>query len=400
MQRALESNIWKYTVLLIVNKRVFVAILGAYYLTIPGVTPAVIGTILLISNLSGFLFEIPSSYASDKMGHKQALVISRVLILLSSLFYLSSDNITLLILAGVFMSAGNAFHSGTGSAFMHETLRGLGRDNDYSRIMGKASAIGFAVPVILTVLIPFFVSISFKTPFFISLILDIIGLIIVLSLKVPPVPQEHIQEIRVTNFKGVLRDGYRLNFFSIALFSGLISGALFSTGGFRGAYQTFLEIPVIWYGVFFGTGRALASLLLAYSGKIKKVITFPFFLTFQLITYPLLMVLLGLVSTLWIIILIFIVINALQWGLSQIDEGYQLDVIKSSKFKATLLSTGSQMDQIIAAGSGFGLGLIIEHTSYQFGFFCSGIIFFTLLLPVYIYILRKYKAGAYTNIGR
>ena len=397
MEKNLQNNIWKYALLLIANKRIFVAVLGAYYLTIPDVTPKIIGTILLAGSLSGFLFEIPSGYMSDKIGHKLTLVISRVLMLMSTVFFLVANNIPFLILGAIFLSASAAFQSGTGSAFMHETLQGLRREHDYARVMGKISSIGFAVPIIFMVLVPFLVSVSYKTPFLIALVIDVIGLLAAISLVVPPVPQEHIEEIGATNFKQVLQEGYRLNFFSIALFSGIISGTLFSVGGFRAPYQAFLEIPVIWYGVFFGIGRAFASLMLAYSGKIKKYITLPSFYGFQLIIYTLLILVLGIISSWWVIVTAFIIINAFQWGLSKIDEGYQLDIIKSSKFKATLLSTGSQIDRAVSAVSSFGVGFIIERVSYQYGFLYSGIIFLVILFPLYLYITRRYKAGVYKN---
>ncbi|MEW6617078.1 MAG: MFS transporter [Patescibacteria group bacterium] len=399
MQKKLQSNIWKYTLLLIANKRIFVAILGAYYLTIPDVTPKIIGVILLAGSISGFIFEIPSGYASDKIGHKYALIISRVLMLLSTIFFLVADDIIFLILGAIFLSMSSAFHSGTGSAFMHETLRGLNREKDYTKVMGKISSIGFAVPIIFMVLIPFLVGVSYKTPFLIALVVDLVGLLAAISLVIPPVPQEHIKEIGATNFKQVVKEGYHLNYFSIALFSGIISGTLFSIGGFRAPYQILLEIPVIWYGVFFGIGRAFASLILAYSGKIKKYVTLLSFYKFQFIVYTFLILILGITSTWWIVVLTFIVINAFQWGLNKVDEGYQLDIIKSSNFKATLLSTGSQIDQIVAAISSFGVGFMIEKVSYQYGFLYLGVILFLVLFPLYLYIARRYRAGVYKNTG-
>lgn len=397
MEKNLQNNIWKYALLLIANKRIFIAVLGAYYLTIPDVTPKIIGTILLAGSLSGFLFEIPSGYISDKIGHKLTIVISRVLMLISTTFFLVADNIVFLILGAIFLSASAAFQSGTGSAFMHETLQGLKREHNYVRVMGKISSIGFAVPIIFMVLVPFLVSVSYKTPFLIALVIDAIGFLAAISLAVPPVPQEHIEEIGAKNFKQVIQEGYRLNFFSIALFSGIISGTLFSIGGFRAPYQVFLEIPVIWFGVFFGIGRVFASLMLAYSGKIAKHFTLPSFYGFQLVIYTLLILVLGIISSSWVVVTAFIAINAFQWGLSKIDEGYQLDIIKSSKFKATLLSTGSQIDQAVLAVSSFGVGFIIERVSYQYGFLYLGIIFLAILFPLYLYIVRRYKVGAYRN---
>lgn len=397
MEKNLQNNIWKYALLLIANKRIFVAILGAYFLTMPDVTPKIIGIILLAGSFSGFIFEIPSGYASDKIGHKYALITSRVLMLLSTIFFLTANDVVFLILGAIFLSASHAFQSGTGSAFMHETLRGLNREHDYARVMGKISSIGFAVPIIFMVLVPFLVSVSYQTPFLVALAVDLIGLFAAISLVVPPVLQEQIQEIRATNFKQVLQEGWNLNYFSIALFSGIVSGILFSVSGFRAPYQTFLEIPVIWYGVFFGIGRAGAAFLLAHSGKIKKYLTLTSLYKFQIIIYALLFLILGLVSTWWVVVLVFIVMNAFQWGLSKIDEGYQLDVIRSSKFKATLLSAGSQIDQAVAAVSSFGVGFIIERVSYQYGFLYSGIIFFLILFPLYLYIVRRYKARVYKN---
>jgi len=223
MQITLQKNIWKYTLLLIANKRIFAAVLGAYYLTIPNVNAAGIGIILLTGSLAGFAFEIPSGYISDKIGHKQALVISRVFILLSTILFLVANNIVFLILAGVALSTGAAFHSGTGSAFMHETLKGLGREKDYASVMGKVSSIGFAVPIVFMVLVPFLVSVSFKLPFAIALVTDLVGLFAALSLAAPSVPQEEVKEIGVTNFRQVLREGYRLIFLPSHCFRELLA---------------------------------------------------------------------------------------------------------------------------------------------------------------------------------
>lgn len=398
MQPSLQSNIWKYALLLIANKRIFVAILGTYYLTIPNVNAAGIGVILLAGSLAGFIFEIPSGYVSDKIGHKQALIISRLFVLLSTILFLVANNIILLILAAVALSTGFAFHSGTGSAFMHETLKGLRREKDYASVMGKISSIGFAVPIVFMVLVPFLVSVSFKLPFAIALVVDIVGLLAALSLAVPPVQPEEIKEIGVTNFRQVIEEGYRLNFFVFASFSGIVSGVLFSIGAFRAPYQAFLEIPVIWYGIFFGIGRAFASLLLAYSGKIKSLTTIYSFYKFQIILYSILIATLAAIPTWWIVVAVFIVINAFQWGLSKVDNGYLMDIINPSKFKATLLSTHAQIKHIVAAVSSVGIGFAIQRMSYQSGFLYLGIAFLAVLTALYAYMQKQRRAGVYDRL--
>lgn len=389
MQKKLQSNIWKHAIFLITNKRGFTAILGAYYLTIPGVTPQIIGIILLAGSLSGFLFEIPSGYISDKIGHKQALILGKVLLLLSSLLLLIANNIIILILASIFMSIAYSFFSGTGAAFMHETLSALKKEKDYTRIMGKIRSIGYLVPISLAILIPFLVNINIKFPFAVALFIDIIGLIGVFSYVKPEISQANIKEIGATNFKKILKQAYRIGFMKYALLFGVLSGFLFSVNGFRAAYQYFIEIPMIYYGIFLGVGSAIASLLAAYSGKIKDRISLNSFIAFQIIIFALLIFILGFTSLWWAVVLIFIIMFGLQHGLITINGGFMMDIIKNEKFKATLLSIPPQIQKITTAIISLGLGLIIEQTTYRFGFLITSIAFCIILILIYLYILRK-----------
>lgn len=382
MEHKLTQNIWKYTIASVANKRIFVAILGAYYLTVPGVTAYTIGLITLISSVASFIFEIPSGYVSDKIGHKQALVISRICTLLSSIVFVFSTSVPLLILASVLLSIGSAFNSGTGSAFVHETLRALNRDNEYSTVSGKISSIGFGVPIVLTVLIPFLVSISYKIPFVVMSVIDIIGLIAVLSLTKPPVSQVQIEEIQASNFKQVVRESYNLNYFTIAIFSGLLSAVLLGISAFRAPFQVELGISVIWFGVFIGLGRGLASLILIYSSRFEKYFNLVSFFRFQYIVHTLLIIGIATIHNIYVVIALFILNSGLHWGLSKIDEGYQLKIIKTSNFKATLLSLGSQIESVLTAVIGFGLGWVIVKSSYSLGFLylaIASLLFFIFL---------------------
>lgn len=391
MEARLQANIWKYAIYLTTHIRTLAPIQGAYYLTIPDVTAASIGLILLLSNLIGFFVEMPSGYISDKIGHKSALVFSKVLICISTTFFLFATSLTLLILGGVFMSIARAFHSGTGSAFMHETLEGLGREKEYARIMGKVSAIGLAAPIMLTMLLPFLVEFSFRIPFAVVLCFDLIGLLVALAFAVPPVPQEEIDEVKLTNFRGVMREGYNRNFFIFALFSGIILGVFFAVGSFRAPYQMLLGVPIIWFGVLFGVARVGASLMLAYSGWIHDRVTLFGLMTFQLVAYAALLIGLGLTTEPWVVVTLFMIIGVLAQGLYKVENTFFLDILKGSKFKATLLSIQSQIKELTLAVVGFGIGFAIEYTTYQFGFLLTGFAYIGLLLPMYIYILRTHK---------
>jgi hypothetical protein len=270
---------------------------------------------------------------------------------------------------------------------MHETLRALGREKDYSKVMGKASSLGFAIPIVLTTLVPFLIEINYKLPFVVGLVLDCIGLFTAFTLIKPPIASEHVEEVGLTNFRQVLREGYRLQYFRHAIFSGVITGLLFAVGVFRAPYQSALDLPVIWFGVFFGAGRVLAALLLAYSGRLHEYFSDIYrYQTFRLFLFSTLLFLLGMTTSPWMVVALFLIINGFQWGLGQVGTSFLLEIIQGSKFKATLLSVPAQIDMAVTAMTSFCLGLAIEHFSYRLGFLTIAILFVVTLLPFYLYL--------------
>ncbi len=389
IQHNLASNIWKYAIFLIVNKRIFAAILGAYYVSVPGVGAKQVGVILLASSIAGFLLEIPSGYLSDKLGHKNALVFSRICVFISTLFFLFANNIHLLILGGIFLSVGNAFLSGTGSAFMHETLTGLNREKDYATVMGKIRSLGFAIPVVFMVFTPFLVSVSFKLPFLIGLIFDIIGLAVAISFVVPKVTQKQIDEINTKKFVDVLKEGKKLQFIRIVVFTGILAGIAGVVGRYRAVYWSFLDIPVIYYGVFLGIGRVLVSVLLFYSGKLKKILSYNMYLALRGVLFFALIMSMGFITNPWIIVGVFVTMNVITFGFGTLNNSYVLDIIGKSKFKATLLSLKPQIELLVVGVGSLLFGISVDMFGYQTSFVLSALLLATTLTPFYFYIRRR-----------
>ena len=364
----LASNIWKYTVFLITHKRPFMSIFGVYLLTLPGATPKSIGLTLLAGYLAGFFFEIPSGYIADKIGHKQALVFSKISLLISTLLYLFGTSVSYFVVGAVFLNFAISFHSGTGTAFMHETLRGLGREKEYSKVMGRVSSIGFAIPIALIVLIPFLVSISFRVPFAVVALLDILGLVSAIFLVVPERTKEEIKEIGVHNFWAVVRECYRFGFFKYAVFLSLVMGLILSVSGYKDVYQAFLGVPIIYYGIFWATSRVLVSLLLLINDKVKTYLSFHQFLGLKLLFSLAILFGLGLFPIPFVIVPLLIFASAFNWSFKETKNHYLLDIIERSNFKATILSIESLLSSIVAAVFGFILGYIITQGSYPSAF--------------------------------
>ena len=389
MSEKVLSNIWKYTLFLITNKRVFVAIIAVYYLTVPGVNVLGISYILLASNVTGFLFEIPSGYFADRVGHKKTLVLSRIFAVISSVYFLFAWDLTSLIIAGIFMSLTNAFTSGTGSAFMHETLRSVDREKEYAKVMGKAKSLGFSIPLIISSLVPFLVGINMKLPFLIGLILDLIGLIVSFMFIEPKVKNTTIEEIGLKNFKKIFTEGRKLGFLKYSLYSGIVGGFLFSIGSFRGPYQEAAGVAVIYFGIFFALGRLFAAFLLWNSVPMQKIFSLKKFYFWQTLVYILIFLVLGLTANPWVVVILFALQNGVKWGLTELEDSYLLPLIRESNNKAMLLSVGAQLEQLFGGIISPVIGWMIFTYSYQNGMLYFDIMLMVVTVPLYYLIFIK-----------
>ncbi len=386
MNQSLSSNIWKYAVFLITNKRVFVAIIAIYYLTIPGVDALGIAYILLAGNIAGVLFEIPSGYWADIIGHRKTLILSRVFAVISSLLYLISNNIWLLIFASIFLSLSVAFTSGTGAAFMRETMIALGRQNEYSKIMGRLKSLGFSLPLLISTFVPFLVKIDMTLPFLVGLLMDIVGLIIAFSFIEPTVKEKSVEvkELGLQNIVKVFVESQRIGFLKFSFYTGLLGGFIFAIGNYRGPYQQSFGIDIALFGIFFTAGRLFASVMLWFSGSIQKHFSMKQFFFFQTLLYSVIFLILGVTQNAWIAVILFAAQNGLKWGLTEIEESYFIHLIDKSSFKATILSIGAQVQQIVGGFSGLMVGYIITLFGYKKGFLVFGIFFTVVMMLAYL----------------
>jgi len=389
----LQNIIWKFTLYLISNRRIYYAFIGVFYLSISGVSNATIGWIFFVGSLASLILELPSGYIADRIGHKQALLIAKGAFLISTLFLLFATGIPFLFLAAFFMNIGHAFHSGTASAFMHDTLQSLGKEKSFVHIMGKMKAWSQIIPLILTATIPFLLTIDYHLPFLVMLLVDIVGFLALLSITSPQNTSTKVEvnEIGIQNFKNILKEARAISFYRYALFFGILSGALIALVGFRSQYQEFIGIPIIWFGMLFALGRLISSALLFYSKKI-----YDSFGTIQRYTFFLFIFFLVLLGSLflpspWSVAIIFIVLNASQWGLDNVTTTYLLERIPTSKNKATLLSLEGQFREISSGLFALGMGYSIHILSYPLAFLFSSLFLGFLLFPFLLSILLDRK---------
>ena len=390
--KALQSNIWKYGLFLITNRRSYWPILTVYFLVSPDNTLQQIGFFMAIGQVFGVLLEVPSGYISDKIGHKKALIISKVGLVFSTVFYLIGGNFWFFVLGSSFFSISIAFQSGTIEAFMQETLIGLGRGEEYSKVIGKIKSISLIVTAVFLATIPALVAFNIRWPFLVVLVLDLAGLLVVFSFVVPERAKVAIEEIGAGNFRQVLGEAKKYNFIPVIIFSALMTGILMGTGVFRDVYQQFLGIPIVYLGVLLALSRVVASLVSRVIYRLKSLVDINGYFILQMLFFFPLIFLLGVVSNKWVIAALFIVIIGTLWGKGPLSTHYKLEYIKQSNFKATLLSLGGLLKNLSFGGSSLLSGYLIGTYFYQTGYLLYAGWTLVLILMAYFYFLGSRRA--------
>lgn len=388
-----KDNIWKIGIHLVANKRTFMTLVSIYLLTMPSATTKTIGLITLAGEYAGFLFEIPSGYISDKIGHKKALILARTGLALGTLMYVYATNKYFFYAAAMLTSIGYAFESGTISAFMHNTLKSLKKEDQYSEIMGKIRSFGFAIPIIFITTLPLLAEThSMKIAFFIAFCIDIIGLLAIILLK-EPVQIKETEEIKPTTIKQSLKTFFNLPWIPFIFAGAIIGGLQFGAiGGFKNPYQEFIGFSVSMLGILWATSRIIISQGLFFSGFIKKYVSMKNIILIRGISYGIGLCIAGISTNKWVIAAMFIIITSV-WHISNPAYTHHLlEYIKNSNQKATLLSIQSQIIKIISGPMSIVMGYLVSTFHFAYAFIVMGALIFIFTLYFFIRLPHQNKA--------
>ena len=387
-EKNLKTNIPKYFLYLLTSRRNFWPILSIFFLTLPNTTAQQIGIWSAIGFLTSFIFEIPSGYFADEIGHKLTLVLSKIFLIVSMVAFIFATSLTYFIIGAIFLNLGISFYSGTGSAFMHNTLTEVNKGRSYTKIMSKIKANVSLISIILIIILPFLTKISILLPLQMTLGIDVFGLFIALSFYSPKTRVKAKKKGEKIIPK-LLRSSLGTGFYPMILFLGILGGLIFAAGNYRYVYLEAMGLPIIFMGFVMGISRFFWFMSGHQAHKIEKKIDMKQLITIELFLFPLLYFLVALFSNPYIIGLIFALIMGYYWGRNEIITNYFLNnFVVDSNYKATMLSIKNQMSSVFQAIFVFLIGFFMV-ISYKTGYYILSIGSLTLLAIVYIR-LRKY----------
>lgn len=242
-----------------------------------GLSAAEIGLVFSIGVFASFLLELPSGYVSDKIGHKPAIIICFLAKAISMLCYLGGT-FWWFVLAEILFVGGGALWSGTGEAFLYETLKDLSHLEDFEKVYGRSMSVGLSASSVLIIGMPFIYAYNNHLVFILASILLFIPLIISFTLEQPsyakPVSKIEgwwsvVHEWRDIGQFVIKQKRFR----ALVFFYSFWQAVQDSIDLFGQLFFTFLNVPVKFFGFIYASNRVLQGLGGHIAYKFKKFIT-------------------------------------------------------------------------------------------------------------------------------
>jgi len=389
MTTGLKGNIWKYFVYTLTQRRSFYTLLAILFLTLPNSNAKQIGIYAAAGSFASFLLEIPTGYFADRFGHKKTLVISKIVMILSTLCFIFANSLVYFVVGSILLSASFALMSGTQEAFVHNTLIALKREKEYTKIMSKLVANVSLLSGLIIVLLPFLTKYSMLLPFYITLITDLIGLGVIIT-SVVPSQKFRAEDYSIKSFFRAIKQGASPGFYSLSMLVGAIGGFITADTNYRYVYLTSLGFPIILVGFVMGLSRFFWFIVGHSAHIIEKKLGIEKMLLLEIIFFPLCYFLTVLSNNPYFIAFVFSLYVGYFWGRKQIITNHFLTkFIKNKNYKATMLSVSSQIENIYEFVAAFSIGFVMR-ISYKAGFLTLGIMLLIIMSIMY-YLFNKKK---------
>ena len=348
-----------------------------FFLLFNGLSFTQIGLIASIQSIVVVTSEIPTGYIGDRIGRRNSLAVGAFILLVSNASYLVATDFVGFAFTFISLSFGGTFISGSGSAWLYDTLQEHDIEDEFTRISGRGRAIGLYVGAAGCVIGAALYTVNRFYPFVAGIVTAALAIAFVLRL-----PQNEAYDdeadleqdrMSVADAIPVIRDqvtGPRLRWFVV--YVSLISGAIWTMDMWiqpiaRDAIEaTFLptleSLPVprpeiLFIGLLYGAFRLLSAVTSDYASDIedllgvrKAVLLIPVSIA---VTY----VLAGFLP--WVVFPMFFALKGGGSLLRPIQNRYLNDNV-ASVGRATLLSSVAMLRQVAGIPFRVGSGVLAD----------------------------------------
>ena len=144
-------------------------------------------SIFSLAYVSSAIFEVPTGIVSDLVGRKKTTILGAVSSVLCVTLYAIGGSYWMLALGALLQGLSRAFYSGNNDALLHDTLREIGKEDEYHTYLGKTSSMFQVALAIAAIMGGFMASRSYFLVMWASVIPQICALLIATQIVEPKI---------------------------------------------------------------------------------------------------------------------------------------------------------------------------------------------------------------------
>ena len=157
-----------------------------------------------------FILEIPSGAIADFFGNKRALSLAAIVLIIAAICYSTIPNLILFFIAETLWAFGTALFSGTDQAFLYNTLKILGKDEDMSKYTARSTTLFLIASLVSAPLGSFFaVYISLQFTMFFLTFTYLGAFLVTLTFKEPVMNNNHDDHVEKEKYLKITIDGFK-----------------------------------------------------------------------------------------------------------------------------------------------------------------------------------------------
>lgn len=341
--------------------------------------------IMVLQSLYGvgvIILELPTGAIADLFGKRISLIFGTFFWTIGLLVYALCFKFWQFFIAEMVIAIGSAFISGADRAFIHGTLKSMGRDREYKTVEGRARALTETGRTLARLGGGLIASVSFGLTLIAGAVSVFFSFLISLSFAETKIDLPRKEQ---TNYLQIIKDSLNIMkkrgevlwltaFF--AVFNGLVSEVHF----FSQPYFQMLEIPVVYFGVIFAAFGLVSILTSSFTHRFAKITRNKAFPLLSLLACASMFLVARLPS---LFVLPFWSLFGALGVMNQILVSDQVLVLVPPERAATILSLQNLLRRLVYVGFGPLLGYISDSLGLLAALQVNAVVLLLLLIVLF-----------------
>lgn len=247
-------------------------ILITYIQKVGGMSLADVYFLEAVCILGMVFLQVPLGALADLLGRKKLLIIGMMFVFGETIIFALANNAAMIWLANILWSIGFSCISGADAALLYDTLKLLGREDEYKVIEGRAWSYRFLAAALTSITVGYLAAINLRLPLMLDVLVIAANLIICcFFVELPKTPGPKSSYIKLLKSGGAFTVKHKEVLWAIifAVFIGVIAKIWFFT---YNPYFEQVNLPLVYFGYIFCLLNLIAGLSSYFAAlAIKKI---------------------------------------------------------------------------------------------------------------------------------